>query len=49
MDVPEDWARDVLAIPKPKVDDQGRREAVLEPPIDAFGEELPEGQEGPFP
>ena len=49
MHVPEDWARDVLAIPKPKVDDKGQREAVLEPSFDALGEELPEGQGGPFP
>ena len=47
--VPTDWARDVVAIAKPEVDDQGRREAVLEPAFDAFGEEIPEGQGGPFP
>ena len=42
MDVPEAWARERLGIPKPKVDDSGQREAVLESP-DAFAEGLNEG------
>lgn len=43
MDVPESWARDRLGIPKPKTDENGQREAVLEGSLDAFAEGLNEG------
>ena len=50
MQVPEDWARDRLAIPKAEVDDKGQREAILEPSFDAFAEKLQKTPPtGPFP
>ncbi len=42
MDVPTDWAYKTLGIPKPQVDDNDRRESVLQP-IDAFEDGLTEG------
>ncbi len=42
MDVPEDHARKRLGIPKPKVDEDGKREAILSTP-DAFEDGLGEG------
>jgi hypothetical protein len=42
MDVAESWARERLGIPKPKVDENGQREAVLESP-DAFEDGIKEG------
>ncbi len=42
MDVPDAWARERIGVPKPKVDDNGKREAVLEAP-DAFEDGIREG------
>lgn len=46
MDVPEAWARERIGVPKPKVDEHGKREAVLEAP-DAFEDSIREGFDGP--
>ncbi len=45
MDVPEAWARERIGVPKPKVDEQGKREAVLEAP-DALEDSLAEAIDG---
>lgn len=42
MDVPDAWARERIGVPKPKVDENGQREAVLESP-DAFEDSIREG------
>jgi len=42
IEVPRDWAHDVMGIPKPTVDDTGRKEAVLDS-LDALEQGIVEG------
>ncbi len=42
MDVPEAWARERIGVPMPKVDEEGKREAVLEVPV-PFEDSIREG------